>query len=290
MINHLRAIAVFAKTVELGSFRAAAQDLNLSRSVVSHHISQLEEHLGVPLLYRSTRTLSLTRDGERLIDAAQQIVSAGERGIKAVMDNASALSGELLVTAPALLAQSLLADKITLFLRNHPKVDITIDYSDVPRNLVADGFDVGIRLGNIGDNSLKARKLYNMDRVLIASRSYMSGKPAPKTPNDIEHWDWLLMASVHLKPLFRHTSHKSITLRPKARLTANSASALYQLAKQGGGLAMLPRFLAEADILSGSVEILLPEWNLPAIPVYALRPHQAQSNGLTAEFVKALAQ
>ncbi len=288
MINHLRALAVFAKTVEHNSFRAAARDLKLSPSVVSHHISQLEEQLGVALLYRSTRTLSLTRDGERLIGAAQAMVTAAENGINAVLDHASGLSGELHVAAPAVLAQSPLADKIAFFLAAHPNVKISIDYSDDRRNVVAEGIDVAIRMGWLRDSSLKARKLYNVERVLMASSSFLKGRPVPKSPKDIEGWDWLDLASVPLKPVFRHASHKSVTIRPTSRLTANSATALYRLVAQGAGLATLPRFLAEADIHSGTMEVLLPEWNLTSIAVYAVRPQNAPRDGLTAEFVNSL--
>jgi len=290
MINHLRALAVFAKTVQHGSFRAAARELELSPSVVSHHISQLEEKLGVTLLYRSTRTLSLTRDGERLIGAAQAMVTAAENGINTVLDNASGLSGELHVTVPAVLAQSPLADKIALFLRAHPNVKILIDYSDERRDVIAGGIDVAIRMGWLRDSALKARKLYDVERVLMASNSFLTGRPVPKSPKDVEGWDWLDLASVPLKPVFRHASHKTVTIRPKSRLTANSATALYQLVARGAGIATLPSFLAEADIHSGTMEVLLPEWSLPSIAIYAVRPQNAPSNGLTAAFVNSLAQ
>ena len=290
MINHLRALAVFAKTVEHGSFRAAARALELSPSVVSHHISQLEEQLGVALLYRSTRTLSLTRDGERLIGAAQAMVTAAETGINDVLDHASGLSGDLHVTAPAVLAQSPLADNIADFLKVHPDVRILIDYSDERRDVVADGIDVAIRMGWLRDSALKARKLSDVERVLMASRSFLAGRPVPKSPKDIEEWDWLDLASVTLKPVFRHASHNTVTIRPKSRLTANSASALYQLVARGAGIATLPRFLAEADIHAGTMEVLLPEWTLPSIAIYAVRPQNAPRDGLTAAFVNALAQ
>lgn len=290
MINHLRALAVFAKTVQHGSFRAAARDLELSPSVVSHHISQLEEQLGVALLYRSTRTLALTRDGERLIGAAQAMVTAAESGIKAVLDHASGLSGELHVTVPAVLAQSPIAEKIAGFLKAHPNVRILIDYSDERRNVIAEGIDVAIRMGRLRDNSLKARKLYDVERVLMASSSFLKGRPLPKTPKDIEEWDWLDLASVPLKPVFRHASQKTVTIQPKSRLSANSAPALYELVVRGAGIATLPSFLAETDIQSGAMVVLLPEWNLPSIAIYAVRPQNAPRDGLTAEFVNALAQ
>ena len=290
MINHLRALAVFAKTVEHGSFRAAARDLGLSPSVVSHHISQLEDQLGVALLYRSTRTLSLTRDGECLIGAARAMVTAAEHGINAVRDNASGLSGDLHVTVPAVLAQSPIADKIALFLRVHPNVRILIDYSDDIRDVVADGIDVAIRMGWLRDSALKARKLYDVERVLIASRSFLAGRPIPKSPKDIEAWDWLELSPVRMKPVFRHASQKTVTIRPRSRLSANNAAALYHLVAGGAGVATLPVFLAEADIRSGAIEVLLPEWSIPSIAVFAVRPQNAPREGLAAEFVNVLAQ
>ena len=288
MLNYLRAMAVFAKTVEYGSFRSAAHNLGLSPSVVSHHISQLEEHLGVALLYRSTRALSLTRDGEQLIDAAQAMVAAAESGLNAVLDRSEELSGELHITAPAALARSRLSDNIAVFVRSHPKVRLAIDFSDDRRNVVADGIDVAIRMGWLQDSSLKARKLYNVVRVLVASSDYLKGRSLPKTPKDIEEWDWLELTSAPFKPIFRHGSHKSVTIRPTSRLAANSATALYQFAARGAGLAALPRFLVEEDIRAGTMEILLPEWKLPSIAVYAVRPQSAPRDGLAAEFVKAM--
>lgn len=289
MLNHLRAMAVFAKTVEHSSFRKAAKELQLSPSVVSHHISQLEEQLGVTLLYRSTRTLSLTRDGERLIDAARSMVEVVEAGIHAVLDNASQLSGELRVTAPAVLAQSPITDRIALFLRQHPDVRVSVDYSDKPRDVVAESIDVAIRMGWLRDSALKARKLYDVERVLLASTSYLKGRSVPKSPKDVEEWDWLELASVPLKPVFRHENHRTVSLRPNAQLSSNSAFAAYQLARCGAGLAILPRVLADADLLAGKMEIVLPHWELEKIAVYAVRPANSARDGLSAAFVEFMA-
>ncbi len=290
MIRNLRALAIFAKTVDHGSFRLAAKHLQLSPSVVSHHISQLEEQLGVALLYRSTRKLSLTREGERLIGAARAMVKAAEDGINTALDNAAELSGELHVTAPAVLAQSPIADQIALFVKSYPKVRLSIDYSDHSRDVIADGIDVAIRMGWLRDSSLKARKLYDVERILIASRSYLQAMPTPESPKDIEAWDWLDLTPVPLKPIFRSASKQRVVLSPTPRLSANNASALYQLSLRGAGLVALPRYLAESDLSSGVMQIVLPEWQLESIGVYALRPHTQSRLGLAAEFVKTLAQ
>ena len=289
MINQLRGLAVFAKTVELGSFRLAARELKLSPSVVSHHISQLEEQLGVALLYRSTRSLSLTRDGEQLTGPAREMLAAAERGIGAIRDNVTGLSGEVRVTAAAILVQSQLTDKIAQFLRAPPNVKINIDYSDSPRDIVAEGIDVAIRLGWLRDSSLTARKLYDVERVVVASRAYLRGRPLPKTPSDMEDWDWIDLAPVQTAHVFRHEIEKTVTLRPASRMTANSAHALFKMVGRSAGLAVLPHFLVEHEIRAGNLTVLLPEWQLPSVSANAVRPSNAPRQGLTAEFVKAIA-
>lgn len=290
MINALRSLAVFAKAIEHGSFRAAARELRLSPSVVSHHISQLEQQLGVSLIYRSTRKISLTRDGERLIGAAEAMVAAAETGINAVLQSASTLSGELRVSAPAVLARSPLAGKIAAFVKAHPNVSVTIDYSDERRDVMADGIDVAIRMGWLRDSALKARKLFDVERVLSASPDYLRGRPTPKSPADIADWDWLELTPVPLKPVFRHQSKKAVSLRPTPRLRVNSATAILELTVQGVGLSILPRFLTEQAAREGTIERLLPEWTLPSVGVYAVRPNNAARTGLTAQFVTAISR
>ncbi len=290
MIKALHALAVFAKTIEHGSFRGAAQELRITPSVVSHHIAQLEQQLGVKLIYRSTRTISLTRDGERLIGAANAMVAAAENGINAVQQSASTLSGELQVSVPAVLARSSLAAKLAAFVKAHPDVRISVDYSDERRDMMADGIDVAVRMGWLRDSALKARKLFEVERMLTASPGYLRGRPTPKNPADIADWDWLELTPVPLKPVFRHQGKKAVSLRPSPRLLVNSASAIFELTVQGAGLSIFPQFLAEPAVREGTIELLLPDWKLPSVGVYAVRPNNAAPTGLAAEFVAAISR
>lgn len=289
MLHHLRALAVFAKTVEHGSFRLAAKELKLSPSVVSHHISQLEAQLGVALLYRSTRQLSLTRDGERLIGAARTMVETAEAGLNDILDQSAGLSGRLRITAPAVLARSPVTERIAQFVSAHPGVHLSIDYTEVARDIIADGIDVAIRMGWLRDSALKARKLYDVERVVLAARTYLKTRAAPASPKDLEGWDWLDLTPVPLRPVFRNASRQRVTLRPSPRLSANSATALYQLSLGGAGLAILPRYLAEAELHTGEMQVVLPDWRVDAIGVYAMRPQNAPRDSLAAAFVNALA-
>ncbi len=289
MLHHLRALAVFAKTVEHGSFRLAAKELKLSPSVVSHHISQLEAQLGVALLYRSTRQLSLTRDGERLIGPARAMVRTAESGLNEILDQTAGLSGTLRITAPAVLARSPVTEQIARFVNAHPNVHLSIDYTEVARDIIADGIDVAIRMGWLRDSALKARKLYDVERVVLAARAYLKTRATPTTPKDLEDWDWLDLTPVPLRPVFRNGARQRITLRPSPRLSANNASALYQLSLGGAGLTILPRYLAEAELRTGAMQIVLPDWHVEPLGVYAVRPQNAPRDGLAAAFIDALA-
>ena len=289
MLEQLRQIAIFAKTVDHGSFRAAAKALRLSPSVVSHHITQLEEQLGVALLYRSTRKLSLTRDGERLIGAARSMIDAAETGLNAVSDLAPQPSGELRVTAPAVLAQSIIVERIAEFSIAYPGVRLSLDFSDLRREVIDGGIDVALRMGWLEDSALKARKLFDVERRLVAAQIYLKTRPDPTSPSDIENWDWLELAQVKSATKFRLKEKRPITLKPSPRLSVNDAHALYHLARSGAGLAIVPDFLAQQDIAAGLMQYVLPDWNVDNVGVFAVWPPNAPKEGLSALFIKFLA-
>ncbi|MEM7522380.1 MAG: LysR substrate-binding domain-containing protein [Pseudomonadota bacterium] len=290
MLDQLRQIAIFAKTVDHGSFRAAARALDISPSVVSHHIAQLEERLGAALLYRSTRKLSVTEDGKRLLAEARVMICAAEAGMQAVADRGQDLSGVLRVTVPAVLAQSAIVDRIAAFTAAHPKVRLTLDFSDIRRELIGAGIDVAIRMGWLRDSALKARKLSDVRRTLVAARSYLAARPEPRAPEDLLDWDWLELSAVPLKPEFRREDRRAVRLKPAPRLSVNDAHAIYRLARAGAGLAILPDFLSEADVRDGEMALVLPEWEHVSVGVYAVWPPNAPREGLTAHFVEALAK
>lgn len=289
MLDQLRQIAIFAKTVDHGSFRAAARSLRLSPSVVSHHVTQLEQKLGTALIYRSTRKLSLTPDGERLLAAARTMMEAAEAGLQDVSNQPQQLSGILRVTLPAVLAQSKLVDRISGFAVRFPNVRLSLDFSDVRRELIGDGFDIAIRMGWLEDSALKARKLFDVERRLVAATRYVETRPEPASPADLGDWDWLELAPVwHKKPEFKNGSQRMVIMRPESRISVNDAQALHRLTSQGAGLAIIPDFLTEADVRCGALQVVLPEWTVSPVGVYAVWPSNAPKDGLVKHFVEHL--
>ena len=284
MLEHLRQIAIFAKTVELGSFRNAAKALNLSPSVVSHHIAQLENQLNVALLYRSTRKISLTSDGEDLYRSACEMVIAAEKFFATASAQIS-LIGKLRVTLPAVMSQSSLINKIADFAVDHPNVQLDLDFSDTRRDIIRDGFDLAIRMGRLADSNLRAKKLYTLERSVVAAPSYLKAKPRPKTPKAFDSWDWIDFSPIGARRVFRRREGSKVSIKIQPQISVNNAYALLQLAVAGTGLAALPNPITESYIKQGKLERVLPKWTIDPIGLFAVWPANAPKDGLTARLV-----
>jgi DNA-binding transcriptional LysR family regulator len=287
MLDQLRSMAVFARTVQTGSFRGAAKALGLSPSVVSHHVSQLEAALDVVLLYRTTRRISLTPEGERLYAAAQEMLSAAEGGLQQIAQHAKALSGRLTVAAPAVLAGSRLIDDLASFALAYPRVSLALTFSDAPVDLIGGGVDVAIRAGSLRDSSLKSKRLFTLPRALVASPGYVARRPPPKRPADLAEWEWIRLSSRPAKASFQSGGSEE-TVELRARLMSDSAEAMLQLARRGLGLAMLPVAVVEPDLRAGRLVEVLPEWRLEAPPVFAVWPANARRSGLGMRLISFL--
>jgi len=291
MIDRLRQMAIFAKTIDHGSFRGVAGELRLSPSVVSHHIAQLEEHLGVALIYRTTRKLTLTREGERLLAATRKMLEAVEGELLALSGSANTPSGDLRITLPSVLSQSIFTDKIVEFTKLYPRINLTLDFSDTRRKLVDDGFDIAVRMGPSAKNSSTSRKLFTVRRKLVASVQYLKGRPGITEPKQLLDLDWITLAPAQNVPTtFRKRGRKEVTIKPVARIFSNDAQGLYRLSRAGAGLALVPDFLAEEDITSGVMTHLLPDWRSQSLDVSAIWHANAPKHGLIHLALDALSQ
>lgn len=289
MIDRLRQMAIFAKTIDHGSFRGAARELSLSPSVVSHHVSQLEEHLGVALLYRSTRKLRLTTEGQRLLTATRSMLDAVEGELQNLSASAGEPSGELRITLPSVLSSSHITDKIAAFSLAYPRIMLTVDFSDTRRALIDDRFDLAIRMGQQKKNSATSRTLYQVRRVLVASRDFLANRTVGNDPSTLTELEWLALSPVHNIPLsFKNEAGETIKIKPTPRMCTNEAKALHRLAQAGAGLAIVPEFLVAPDIERGVMDYVLPDWELRPISVIAEWPANAPKNGLVHLVLNAL--
>ncbi len=289
MIDELRALAIFAKTVEMGSFRGSAQVFNLSPSVVSHHISNLETHLGVTLLYRSTRQLSLTEEGAKLFEAAKAMLEAAENGFNTITHKSSEPSGKLNITIPAFFTRSELTKAIATFAQMYPKIILAINFSDVKQHLIREGIDLAIRIGSLKDSTLKAKKLFDMKRTLVVAPAYINNNKKPKKPEDLIAWDWIGLKMRSYYKILINNVGKTFKIEFNPRIIVDSIDAVCQLSIAGLGLATPPSFLIEKDIQEGNLIEPLPEWGVNSLSVYAVWPPNASKESLTYRLIDFLA-
>ncbi len=291
MIDHLRSMAIFRTVVDAGSFRAAAKLLNLSPSVVSHHVSQLEQQLGTPLLYRSTRKISLTDDGSELFSASQKMVEAASAGLQALHKRSDQPSGRLRVAvAGAVFENPPYIDHLIAFAKHYPKIDLAVSFSDQKIELIGSTFDAAVRVGWLEDSQYKARKLCEIERVLIAAPEYLAGRAMPKELGDLAAWDWIKLSQFPIARQLISKTGEMPKFAPDTAIEVDSVAALCQMAKSGLGIAAVPRFLVKNDLQDGSLIALSPRWDLMAPGAYAVWPNNTTQDSLTLRFVHFLAE
>jgi DNA-binding transcriptional LysR family regulator len=292
MIDQLRTMAIFANVVEAGSFRAAAKALNLSPSVVSHHISQLEDRLGTALLYRSTRKISLTDDGAALFEASGHMVAAAQAGLEALQKRSDQPAGRLrIAVAGAVFENPPYIDHLIDFAKRYPKIELSISFSDQDIELIGSAFDVAIRVraGRLEDSRYKARKLSEIERVLIAAPSYLAGKAMPKSVTDLDSWDWIKLAQFTIAQQLMNKQGEVPKISPTAIMEVDSVAALCQMVRAGLGIACVPRQLVRQDLRAGRLIAIVPNWPLLAPGAYAIWPNNVSRDSLTLRFVSFMA-
>lgn len=290
MIDKLRAIAIFARVAEAGSFRGAAKRLGVSASVVSHHVSALEEQLGAPLFYRTTRKVTVTEQGKLLLPRATEMLEAAEAGLAHFVENADAPVGKLNVSLPAVLTSHSIMDHLAAFAIAYPAIALSLRFSDVRENLVQSGSDLAVRMGEMKDIPLSKRKLTIEPRYLVAAYDYVRAKPRLSAPEDLNKWDFIHFAP-RLSPLVLHRDNDiSITLGGHEKISVDNSQAMHRMALAGVGFAALPRAMVEADIQAGKLVRLLPSWRLNSLPITAVWPRHSTRNGLTVRLIDFLVE
>ena len=290
MIDYLRHMAIFARVVDEGSFRAAAKDIGLAPSRISQTVTDLEDYLGVTLLYRTTRKIALTNEGRIFYARVVDMLRSAETGLNEL--NALSLEpvGALRVSMPAFMSSSGLSTSMGEFIRLHPHVALSISYSDHPVDLLRDGYDLNIRVGWLDDSSMMSRKLGEQDRALVAGKDYAASRPDPTRPEDLEDWDWIRYE--HRADTIEFTSKNgdAAKVAGNSQLQVDNIDAMLHFTRQNLGAAVLPRHLAERGLDAGEFVHLLPDWTLRPLGFFAVWPDKSRRENLTLLFVRFLAE
>ncbi len=289
MINHLKHMAVFARVVDKGSFRAAAQDLGVAPSRVSQTITDLESYLGTTLLYRTTRKLALTGEGRTLYRRVTEMLRSAEAGFNEINANTNDPVGALRVSVPAFLAMSDLSTAMANFIKRYPNVALSLYYNDRKVEIIENGFDLAIKAGSLADSAMMSRKLGAIPRALVAGVEYAAARSVPQRPRDLENWDWIQYQQRSDTVDLLSEKGKMEKVGGQSQIEVDSVNALYHFAQQNVGTTVLTENLAAQGVASGALVRLLPKWRPPDIDLHAVWPDSSRRENLTLLFVRFLA-
>jgi DNA-binding transcriptional LysR family regulator len=266
-LDLLRPMAAFAMVVETGSFRAAADRLSLSPPYVSQMVSDLEARLGRQLLYRSTRRIALTPEGEAFLPHARSLAEAFAEGLDTVRDARRRLSGWLRVSAPTVLASPAFARVVTAFATAHPGIALEVDLDDRAIDPVAAQVDLALRIGDPGDDPRLARKLFTTRGVICCAPT----TAAPVThPAGLAGLTWLRSPATAARLSLRVLDGQAFVTEPDRQMVINNAALIRTMLQDGGCYALLPEFTVREALRAGALAVACPDWTIPDVAVHAL--------------------
>lgn len=284
--NLLDGMAVFVGVVNTGSFTAAAQALGHSTSYVSKEITRLENRLGSRLLNRTTRTISLTDAGRAYYERSNQIVIDAENAERSINQLQEKPSGLLRINAPGSFGSNYLLDVLSQFMHRYPEVKLEIEFNDRLIDVVAEGYDVVIRVGDIKDSNLVARKFTSSRAVVVASPDYIKRKGCPKLAEELVHHDCIaysLLPTPTQWSFYKDGIRTNVTVDPRAM--CNSSEIEVAMVTQGIGITRVPLFTCEQEVARGDLKTILEDYDEIIYDVYAVYPHRQYLTAKVRAFV-----
>ncbi len=288
-MDRFDALQTFIRVVDAGSFSLAAERMNTAKSAVSRRVADLEAHLGVRLLNRTTRSLSLTESGRTLYQRALRLVADLEEVEATLSTQATALKGSLRIAAPLSFGLLHLSPAINDFAARHPEVRLFIDFNDRIVDLVEEGFDLAVRIARLADSSLIARKLTPIREVVCASPGYLQRHGTPSTPRELEGHVCLRYTNIPDSPWqYRAPDGSRGAVKLDAWLEANNGDYLRDAAIAGFGVIRQPTFIVYQAIEAGDLVPLLVDYAWSDINAYAFYPSARHLSRRVRAFVEFL--
>lgn len=254
MLMRTEGIVTFVAVVESGSISEAARPLRLSKSVVSERLAELEKVLGVLLLQRTTRKLTLTESGQAFLERARRIIQEMEAAAEDISERRGEIAGPLRIAAPVTFGRMHLGPALYPFLARHPKLELTLDIDDRRVDPISDGYDAVIRHGPLSASRLIAWKLATSRRMLTASADYLSRFGTPHTLQDLEQHKGIFYTNRGIADWRFQTASGNVIVRAKPGLAINNGDMMRDAAIAGLGLALLPAFIAAPAIRDGLLQ------------------------------------
>lgn len=269
-MDRIDSVAVFAEVAERGSFSGAAKHLNRSAAAVTRAVAELEARLGVRLLNRTTRAVSVTEAGQRFLVGARRVLADLAEIEQGAAGQGQAPRGELRITAPIVFGRRHVLPLVTDFLGQYPEVSVRLALLDRPADLVEDGLDVAIRIGTLADTSAIAVRVGEMRRIAVASPDYLKRRGRPKSPADLAGHDVIAFAGIDRVERWRFAG--GVEARIKPRLIVNTAEAAIDAAVAGFGITRVLSYQAADPLSDRRLVRLLREQEAGATPVHVVYP------------------
>ncbi|MBD0272956.1 MAG: LysR family transcriptional regulator [Acetobacteraceae bacterium] len=290
-MDRIAAMQSFVRTVERGSFAAAAAGTGLSATMVGNHVRFLEARLGARLLNRTTRRQGLTEVGRAYYERCRQILAEIEAAEARAAEAQAAPRGLLRVTAPVVVGTTVLPRLLAEYLRLHPQVRVDLVLQDRRVDLLEEGLDAAIRAGSLPDSGLIARALAPLQLVVCAAPAYLAARGAPGTPADLAAHECLPFAHAAEPGAWRFTGPEGpVAVAVGGKLLANNSHAIRVAALEGIGVAMLPDVLVADDLAGGRLVRLLPDHAAPSLPLHLLTLPDRHPTPQLRSFVEGAAQ
>ncbi len=271
ILNNMEAFTVAVKT---GSFTAAAEQLGLSKSYVSKQVSQLESDLGIRLLYRTTRKLSLSHDGEQFYQHCKLIMDEADKAKAEIMDSHEKPRGLIKLTIPQSFVLSEMGSVLIKFQHQYPDIELEIHTSGSNVDLVEESFDLALRIGELEDSTMICRKLIDCEFQVVASPQYLAKYGTPNEPKELTEHNCLVYSSSQLSKHwpFKLPSGETISVTAQGTLTCNDGQYVLNAALKGLGICFAPNIMFKHHIEKNELCLLLKDYYLPTVSISVIYP------------------
>ncbi|MGB0664988.1 MAG: LysR family transcriptional regulator [Pontibacterium sp.] len=302
-MDKLNLMNSFVQVAEQGSFTLAAKKLGKTKALMSTHVSQLEDDLDVRLINRSTRGMQLTSTGRAYLEQAKKLLDDLSNLEAQLQQSHHSLAGRLRISAPATLGEKVLTPFITQFCEQHPQLTVDLVLNDRYVDIISEGYDVAIRIGDLKDSNLVARPVGEVALLLVASPEFVRRFGLPKSPEELNGREavedsnvqaekrWRLGPATHRLNSAENSDNKQHHfIKPVARITVNSALAAGHIAADSCMIALCPRFAIAHLIKSQRLVQLLPDYHLDSSPIHVVYPYRQHLSAKVNLFSDALKQ
>ncbi len=290
-MDRLNSMAIFVAVAEQEGFAGAARLLNISPPAVTRAVAALEEHLGVKLFKRTTRFVRLTEAGQRYLEDARRIIAAADEADEAATGINAEPKGHLVVTAPVLFGRLYVMPSISEYLQRYQNTEVTALFLDRIVNLLEEGVDVAIRIGELPDSSYNALRVGQVRRVLCASPSYLAEHGIPAVPDALVKHELIVAGAISPTVDWRFEDAVSpVTIRIKPRLRVTSNDSAIEAAVLGLGITRLLSYQIATQLASGELKIIMSEFEPKPMPIHIIHHEGRNASAKIRSFIDLISQ